>query len=77
MKLDKRIVQRRIDLMTDEGVDFILNAHVGTAVDGRELVKSNDAVIVATGATWPRDLKLPNRNLNGIVRAPLFTHIAR
>lgn len=66
MKLDKRIVQRRVDLMNDEGIEFVTNAHVGSSVDAKQLQKDNDALVVATGATWPRDLKLPNRNLDGI-----------
>lgn len=63
--------------MTDEGVEFALNKHVGVNIDGRELVKSNDAVIMATGATWPRDLKLPNRNLNGIRASSFFILVGR
>ena len=65
MKLDKRVVQRRIDLMIDEGVSFVENAHIGVNVDANELRKANDAIVVATGSTWPRDLKMPNRNLDG------------
>ncbi|XP_006458247.1 NADPH-dependent glutamate synthase [Agaricus bisporus var. bisporus H97] len=66
MKLDKNIVQRRIDLMAAEGITFIPNAHVGVDVDVNELRDQHDAVVVCTGATWPRDLKLPNRSANGI-----------
>ncbi|KAI8826607.1 uncharacterized protein EV422DRAFT_3637 [Fimicolochytrium jonesii] len=66
MKLDKGVVQRRIDLMEAEGIKFITNAHVGKTVSARTLREENDAVLVATGATWPRDLPVPNRNLDGI-----------
>ncbi|KAH8914660.1 glutamate synthase [Atractiella rhizophila] len=66
MKLDKKIVQRRLDLMHAEGVEFVPNSHIGVNVDANKLRQENDALIVATGATWPRDLKLPNRNLDGI-----------
>ncbi len=66
MKLDKKVVQRRIDLMAAEGVTFITNAHVGVDVDAHQIKSDNDAVIVATGATWPRDLKLANREVDGI-----------
>ncbi|KAK4052240.1 glutamate synthase [NADH] [Microbotryomycetes sp. JL221] len=66
MKLDKRIVQRRLDLMAEEGVTFVPNSHIGVNVDVQDLRKDSDALIMATGATWPRDLKIPNRNLNGI-----------
>lgn len=52
--------------MAEEGVEFIPKAHVGVNVDAAEIRKNSDAVIMATGATWPRDLKIPNRNLDGI-----------
>lgn len=74
MKLDKKVVQRRVDLMADEGVKFVTNAHVGVDVDAAEVRSQNDAVVVATGATWPRDLKLPGREANGIVFAMDFLH---
>ncbi|ORX52488.1 glutamate synthase [Hesseltinella vesiculosa] len=62
MKLDKNLVQRRLDLMAAEGITFVPNAHVGVNVDARELQKTNDVVVVATGATWPRDLVIPGRS---------------
>jgi hypothetical protein len=52
--------------MAEEGVEFIPKSHVGVNVDAGDIRKNNDAVIMATGATWPRDLKIPNRNLDGI-----------
>ncbi|KZS99124.1 NADPH-dependent glutamate synthase [Sistotremastrum niveocremeum HHB9708] len=66
MKLDKTIVQRRLDLMAAEGVTFVPNAHVGVNVDVADIRAANDAVVVCTGATWPRDLKIPNRDADGI-----------
>ncbi|KAJ3294774.1 glutamate synthase [NADH] [Borealophlyctis nickersoniae] len=66
MKLDKAIVQRRVDLMAAEGVTFVPNAHVGKDVDVNKLKAENDILLLATGATWPRDLPVPNRNLDGI-----------
>ncbi|KAJ3557788.1 hypothetical protein NM688_g1279 [Phlebia brevispora] len=66
MKLDKNIVQRRIDLMAAEGVTFVPNAHVGKDIDVNELRAQNDAIVICTGATWPRDLKIPGREGNGI-----------
>lgn len=66
MKLDKNVVQRRVDLMAAEGVNFVTGAHVGVDVDANQIKADNDAVIVATGATWPRDLKLANRDVDGI-----------
>ncbi|KAI7863956.1 hypothetical protein BDF14DRAFT_1838900 [Spinellus fusiger] len=66
MKLDKRIVQRRVDLLASEGITFVTNANVGVDIDANTLRASNDALVVATGATWPRDLKIPGRDLNGV-----------
>ncbi|GJJ12272.1 glutamate synthase [NADH] [Clathrus columnatus] len=66
MKLDKAIVQRRIDLMEAEGINFVPNANIGVDVDAQALVKAHDAVVICTGATWPRDLKIPNRQAPGI-----------
>jgi len=66
MKLDKTIVQRRIDLLRAEGIAFIPKTHIGVDVSAQDLLTTKDAVLVATGATWPRDLPLPNRNANGI-----------
>ncbi len=66
MKLDKGIVQRRLDLMAAEGVKFITRADVGKNVDPKELVANNDAVLLATGATKPRDLPIPGRQLKGV-----------
>ncbi|KAI0950465.1 glutamate synthase [NADH], variant 2 [Taiwanofungus camphoratus] len=66
MKLDKSVVQRRLDLMAAEGVTFVPNAHVGRDIDVNELRAENDAVVICTGATWPRDLKIPNREADGI-----------
>jgi NAD(P)H-dependent glutamate synthase small subunit len=66
MKLDKGIVQRRLDLMAAEGVRFVTGADVGRNVDPKELLAKNDAVLLATGATKPRDLPIPGRGLNGV-----------
>ncbi len=66
MKLDKRVVQRRIDLMAAEGVRFVTGADVGRNVDARELYEEYDALLLATGATRPRDLDVPGRDLAGI-----------
>lgn len=66
MKLDKKLVQRRIDLMEQEGIKFINNAHVGKNFEAKAIRAKNDIMLVAIGATWPRDLPIPNRNLDGI-----------
>jgi glutamate synthase (NADPH/NADH) small chain len=74
MKLDKKIVQRRIDLMAEEGVKFITNAHVGVEVSAAELKNDFDAVVISTGATKARDLPIPGRELEGIYMAMAFLH---
>lgn len=66
MKLDKGVVARRLDLMAAEGVKFVTNANVGQNVDPKKLLAENDALLLATGATRPRDLPIPGRNLRGI-----------
>ncbi len=70
MKLGKDVVQRRVDLLKEEGVNFVTNADVGgsgdNAVDVKTLQKDNDAMLFTTGATKPRDLEIPGRNLNGV-----------
>ncbi|MYH34096.1 MAG: glutamate synthase subunit beta [Gammaproteobacteria bacterium] len=71
MKLDKvEIVERRLDLMREEGVEFRVNADVGDgsagSIDVRKLAKEYDAVLLATGATVPRDLPITGRDLEGV-----------
>jgi glutamate synthase (NADPH/NADH) len=66
MKLDKKFVDRRVNLLAAEGITFVTNAHVGVNVDVNEIREKNDALVVATGATWPRDLKIPGREADGI-----------
>ncbi len=66
MKLDKKIVDRRIDLLRDAGIKFVTDADVGRSVDVSELTAANDALLLATGATVPRDLPIPGRELSGI-----------
>ncbi len=76
MKLGKDVVQRRVDLLKEEGVTFVTNADVGgsgeDAVDVKTLHKDNDAILFATGATKARDLDIPGRELNGVHLAMEF-----
>jgi glutamate synthase (NADPH/NADH) small chain len=72
MKLDKKVVQRRIDLMAAEGVDFITKAHVGVDLPATKLKDEFDAVVLCTGATKARDLPIPGRELKGIYMAMDF-----
>lgn len=66
MKLSKDVIKRRVDLLSQEGITFKVNSSVGTEVSVETLMKDYDAVLLTTGSTKPRDLPLPNRNLNGI-----------
>ena len=66
MKLEKSDIERRVQLMRDEGIEFIVNADVGNDVDIKELVDSNDAVLLATGATLARDLPITGREAKGV-----------
>jgi NAD(P)H-dependent glutamate synthase small subunit len=67
MKLDKQaVVNRRVKLMEDEGVTFVTGAHIGVTHDAAELKKTFDAIVLATGATKPRDLPAPGRQLKGV-----------
>lgn len=72
MKLSKKLVQRRVNLMAEEGIVFKTGMNVGQNLDARELYDKYDALCVATGATWPRDLSIPGRELNGIYFAMTF-----
>src|SRR5213079_1682018 len=62
MKLDKReVVQRRLKLMEEEGVQFVCNTEIGKTMPADQLMKEFDAVVLATGATKPRDLPIEGR----------------
>ncbi len=67
MKLDKQeIVQRRVDLMAAEGVNFVTNTEVGKDVSAEQLRGEFDAVVLCAGATLARDLPVPGRELQGV-----------
>jgi len=65
-KLEKHIIDRRIDQMSAEGVRFITSTHVGKNVDVEKLRRDFDAIVLAGGAEHPRDLNVPGRDLKGI-----------
>jgi glutamate synthase (NADPH/NADH) small chain len=65
-KLDKGVVQRRVDLLAEEGIVFETGVDVGADVTADELRERFDAAVVATGATVPRDLPVPGRELDGV-----------
>lgn len=66
MKLEKAKVQRRVDLLAEEGIEFVTDANIGVNVDVNVLRENNDALVLALGSTVPRDLDLPNREATGI-----------
>jgi glutamate synthase (NADPH/NADH) small chain len=66
MKLDKAVVERRVNLMEAEGVRFHTGVDVGRSMKAGKLLKSYDAVILACGASHPRDINAPGRDANGI-----------
>ncbi|HEU6449274.1 MAG TPA: glutamate synthase subunit beta [Verrucomicrobiae bacterium] len=67
MKLDKNeVVLRRLKVLEEEGVQFVCNTEVGKNYPADKLLKEFDAVILATGATKPRDLPIPGREFKGI-----------
>jgi len=66
MKLDKRVVQRRVELLASEGVRFITRCEVGKDLPAGKLLEDYDAAVLCGGATKPRDLPVEGRNLKGI-----------
>jgi glutamate synthase (NADPH) small chain len=71
-KLEKNVLDRRLRLMEQEGIIFRPNAHVGVNVSAQFLREEFDAVVVCGGASAPRDLPIPGRNLKGIHYAMEF-----
>ena len=69
MKLGKDVVDRRVDLLMQEGVEFMTNTDVGKDISTDELQNNFDAVVFTTGATKARDLPAENRNAKGIYPA--------
>lgn len=65
-KLEKTVIDRRIDIMEQEGIKFICNTEVGVKNDMKAFIDEHDAVIVAGGSTIPRNLNIPGRDLKGI-----------
>ncbi|XP_033120494.1 putative glutamate synthase [NADPH] [Anneissia japonica] len=72
MKLSKKVVQRRVDLMAAEGVVFKTNTTIGEDISSLKLIEENDAVLLCIGSTRPRDLPIKGRHLEGIHTAMTF-----
>ncbi len=65
-KLDKTVLDRRIDLMRDSGIEFVTHHNIGVDIDPKELLENSDAVVLCIGSTVPRDLPIQGRDLQGI-----------
>lgn len=72
MKLEKSVVNRRVEIMKAEGVQFITNADVGHNISAREILEKSDAVILACGSSEPRDINAEGRDAKGIYFAVDF-----
>lgn len=66
MKLDKKVIDRRVKLMEEAGIIFKVNTDVGKDIDPKDLMKEYDALILACGASNPRDIKAEGRDAKGI-----------
>lgn len=71
-KLEKWVIDRRVKLMEEEGIEFRCNANVGVNIHISELQDQYNAIVLAIGSTEPRDLKVPGRDLNGVYFAMQF-----
>ncbi|MFG6393177.1 MAG: glutamate synthase subunit beta [Lachnospiraceae bacterium] len=72
MKLDKKVIARKKEIMEKEGIIFKVNADVGKNVRASYLLKEYDCIILACGASEPRDIKVPGRDADGIYFAVDF-----
>ncbi len=66
MKLDKSVVQRRVNVLEEEGITFVTGVSVGSGIPAEKLVADFDSVVLATGSTVPRDLTVEGRELSGV-----------
>lgn len=72
MKLEKQVIDRKVEVMKAEGVKFVTNANVGMNYKVNKLLKEYDRIILACGASNPRDISAPGRDANGIYFAVDF-----
>ena len=72
MKLEKDVIDRRVAIMEAEGIEFVTNANIGEDIKASKLLKEYDRVILACGASNPRDIKVPGREASGIYFAVDF-----
>ena len=72
MKIDKKVIDRRVALLEAEGITFVTNTNVGENKKADELLKEYDAVVLCCGASNPRDITVPGRESKGIYFAVDF-----
>jgi glutamate synthase (NADPH/NADH) small chain len=65
-KMEKRLLDRRLSILEQEGIVFRTSAEIGVNVPVEELQRGFDAIVLASGATWARDLQVPGRELKGV-----------
>ncbi|NAW69369.1 glutamate synthase small subunit [Vibrio sp. V27_P1S3P104] len=71
-KLSMAVIDRKIDLMAEAGVQFVVNTHVGIDINAQQLRQEFDAILLTGGSTVPRDLPIPGRELKGVYFAMQF-----
>lgn len=71
-KLEKWVIDRRVEVMVQEGVEFRYNANVGVNVSVNDLLREYNAIVLSGGSTQPRDLPVPGRELKGVYFAMQF-----
>ena len=71
-KLEKKVIERRIEVMEKEGIAFVCNANVGVNVNLNDLLREYNAIVLAGGSTVPKDLTIPGRDLKGVHYAMPF-----
>ncbi len=72
MKLDKKYIDRRIDILEKEGIRFKCNVNVGKDISKKDLLKEFDCIVLCVGSKQPRDLNVTNRNVKGVYFAVDF-----
>ena len=72
MKLEKQVIDRRVKLMEEEGIEFVTNANIGVDITAEELPQKYDRVVLCCGASNPRDINAPGRDAKGIYFAVDF-----
>ena len=66
MKLEKQVIDRRVNIMKAEGIDFVTCADVGSSTPAQDVLDAHDAVVLACGAKQARDINAPGRDAQGI-----------